>query len=260
MVVATLVPLFGGDATWRRTNAALADLVAERAAAGDRVLLADMADGGPRAGEEIPDGIHPDAAGYAAMAQVWAPAVASVLDRYGGAEGGPATCAWLPAAQRLAESIADVTDARAAAIRAELDRLGVTADGPPPPACEDEDENEPPARDRAAPANGVGRIALSADGNQHDPDDWASSAMGLAILAKRGLQANLVGYTYNDHIWDSDPEMRRNMTESVLARASVSGSTCRASTTRPTRTASRRGSRTSPPRSTPPPRTTSCGS
>jgi hypothetical protein len=68
----------------------------------------------------------------------------------------------------------------------------------------------------AAPDDAVGRIALSADGNQHDEDDWASSAMTLAILAKRGLQPNVVNYIYNNHIWDSAAEHRRNMTDSVL--------------------------------------------
>jgi hypothetical protein len=67
-----------------------------------------------------------------------------------------------------------------------------------------------------APDAGVGRIALSADGNQHDEDDWASSAMTLAILAQRGLQPNVVNYIYNNHIWDSDAQHRRNMTASVL--------------------------------------------
>jgi hypothetical protein len=68
----------------------------------------------------------------------------------------------------------------------------------------------------ATPADGVGRIALSADGNQHDEDDWASSAMTLAILARAGLQQNVVNYIYNNHIWDSDAEHRRHMTDSVL--------------------------------------------
>jgi hypothetical protein len=61
----------------------------------------------------------------------------------------------------------------------------------------------------------VGRIAMSADGNQHDEDDWASAPMALAILAHRNLQANLVHYDYNDHIWDSSDEHLANMTESV---------------------------------------------
>ncbi|GAA5128883.1 hypothetical protein [Pseudonocardia adelaidensis] len=67
-----------------------------------------------------------------------------------------------------------------------------------------------------AQADGPGRIALAADGNQHDEDDWASSAMTLAIIAQRGLQKNVVNYIYDNHIWDSDPEHRENMTESVL--------------------------------------------
>jgi hypothetical protein len=61
----------------------------------------------------------------------------------------------------------------------------------------------------------VGRIAISADGNQHDEDDWASAPMALAILAHRNLQANLVHYDYNDHIWDSSEKHLENMTESV---------------------------------------------
>jgi hypothetical protein len=61
----------------------------------------------------------------------------------------------------------------------------------------------------------VGRIAMSADGNQHDEDDWASAPMALAIIAHRNLQANLVHYDYNDHIWDSSDEHLENMTESV---------------------------------------------
>jgi hypothetical protein len=61
----------------------------------------------------------------------------------------------------------------------------------------------------------VGRIAMSADGNQHDEDDWASAPMALAILAHRHLQANLVHYDYDDHIWDSSEEHLENMRESV---------------------------------------------
>jgi hypothetical protein len=80
-------------------------------------------------------------------------------------------------------------------------------------ACPQPGAHAQPAAD---PVPSVGRIALSADGNQHDEDDWASSAMTLAILAHRGLQPNVVNYIYNNHIWDSSAEHRRNMTESVL--------------------------------------------
>jgi lysophospholipase L1-like esterase len=125
VIVSTLIPLHAGDATWRETNAAFARLVAERAAAGERVLLADMGAGGPQAGDQIPDGVHPSGEGYALMAQVWHPVVVKAL---GGQPG------------------------RTPAGTGERD-----------PAVE--------------------RIALSSDGNQHDEDDWAASAMGLAILA-----------------------------------------------------------------------------
>jgi hypothetical protein len=61
----------------------------------------------------------------------------------------------------------------------------------------------------------VGRVALSADGNQHDEDDWGSAPMSLALLAHRNLQPNLVHFDYNNHIWDSSERHVRNMTESV---------------------------------------------
>lgn len=61
----------------------------------------------------------------------------------------------------------------------------------------------------------VGRIAISADGNQHDNDDWASTPMALALLAHKNLQANLVHFDFNNHIWDSDADHVKNMTESA---------------------------------------------
>jgi hypothetical protein len=36
------------------------------------------------------------------------------------------------------------------------------------------------------------RIAIDVDGNCNDPDDWAATPMGLALLARRGLQSKLV--------------------------------------------------------------------
>ena len=85
------------------------------------------------------------------------------------------------------------------------------ASAPPPSQTVAASQALPPA-----PVDGIGRVALSADGNQHDEDDWASAPMTLAILAQRGLQPNVVNYIYNNHIWDSAPEHRKNMTESVL--------------------------------------------
>lgn len=81
--------------------------------------------------------------------------------------------------------------------------------------CVDDTREAPPDGQTSTFDPEVGRIAMSADGNQHDEDDWASAPMALAILAHRNLQANLVHYDYNDHIWDSSEEHRENMTESV---------------------------------------------
>jgi hypothetical protein len=137
---------------------------------------------------------------------------------------GQDPCRWHAAAVRLAGSLAGRTDPRAQRLRTALERQGITADSPPPEGCGGTEQERPPAEDEpgdaaARPAGGVGRIAVGADGNQHDEDDWASSPMALAILAQRGLQANLVNYTYDNHIWDSDPTHRENMTESVLGAA-----------------------------------------
>lgn len=53
---------------------------------------------------------------------------------------------------------------------------------------------------------GVGRIAISSDGNEHDHDDWAATPLSLALLAAAGLQDELVLYTYSDHIWGSNQD------------------------------------------------------
>lgn len=51
-----------------------------------------------------------------------------------------------------------------------------------------------------------GRIAISSDGNEHDEDDWAATPMSLALLAAKGLQDQLVVYTFSDHTWGSNKE------------------------------------------------------
>ena len=53
---------------------------------------------------------------------------------------------------------------------------------------------------------GKGRIVISSDGNEHDWDDWAASAMNLAVLASQDLQDKLALYTYSDHVWGSNQE------------------------------------------------------
>ena len=53
---------------------------------------------------------------------------------------------------------------------------------------------------------GQGRIVVSADGNEHDHDDWAATPLSLALLAARGLQDKVPLYIYADHIWGSNHE------------------------------------------------------
>lgn len=53
---------------------------------------------------------------------------------------------------------------------------------------------------------GKGRIIISADGNEHDHDDWGATALSLAIIAAKGLQNKLALYIYSDHIWGSNHE------------------------------------------------------
>ena len=53
---------------------------------------------------------------------------------------------------------------------------------------------------------GSGRIVVSADGNEHDHDDWAATPLSLALLAARGLQDRVPLYIYDDHIWGSNHE------------------------------------------------------
>ncbi len=53
---------------------------------------------------------------------------------------------------------------------------------------------------------GSGRIVVSADGNEHDHDDWAATPLSLAILAARGLQDRVPLYIYADHVWGSNVE------------------------------------------------------
>lgn len=62
------------------------------------------------------------------------------------------------------------------------------------------------------------RIAIDADGNFNDTDDWAASPVGLALIAAAGLQPRLVHYSYNNSIGETanDPVFRDQMSHSVL--------------------------------------------
>ncbi len=62
------------------------------------------------------------------------------------------------------------------------------------------------ARAQAPLWQGKGRIVVSADGNEHDHDDWAATPLSLALLAARGLQDRVPLYIYADHVWGSNHE------------------------------------------------------
>ncbi len=71
-----------------------------------------------------------------------------------------------------------------------------------------------------------GRIIISSDGNEHDEDDWAATPMSLALLASRGLQDQLVIYTFSDHTWGSNkekPKASEQMRESAFIGAQKFG-------------------------------------
>ena len=75
-----------------------------------------------------------------------------------------------------------------------------------------------------ASAEFPGRLAISADGNDHDRDDIGATPMSLAILAKAGFTQRLVYFEYNNHIWSSfSVEQQTAMTESALGAASRFG-------------------------------------
>ncbi|MFI3292906.1 MAG: hypothetical protein SNG27_04430 [Rikenellaceae bacterium] len=72
---------------------------------------------------------------------------------------------------------------------------------------------------------GRGRIAISSDGNEHDHDDWAATPLTLALIAARGVQDQIVLYTYSDHVWGSNQEHlnRHDMTAYEHMRESALG-------------------------------------
>jgi hypothetical protein len=61
-----------------------------------------------------------------------------------------------------------------------------------------------------------GRIAVSADGNDNDPDDWAASPVALAILAEAGLKDRLVHFDYNSILTNTNIDWEKTHADSVL--------------------------------------------
>jgi hypothetical protein len=63
------------------------------------------------------------------------------------------------------------------------------------------------------------RIAIDADGNYNDSDDWGATPMELALLARRGLQSRLVHYGWANIIGPNDPNFYDQMKTSTLGAA-----------------------------------------
>ena len=61
-----------------------------------------------------------------------------------------------------------------------------------------------------------GRIAYSADGNQHDHDDIGATAASIAMVSSAGLGNKLVHYDFSNHLGNNNKEMENNMIESAL--------------------------------------------
>ncbi|KDN20149.1 cellulose binding domain-containing protein [Amycolatopsis rifamycinica] len=86
--VATIIPIRFADQTVRTFNAAIAPDMRAKAAAGKRVHLVDMYPAVAIA--DLPDGIHPNAAGYSKMATTWYNALKAVPGSIGGDPQPPA--------------------------------------------------------------------------------------------------------------------------------------------------------------------------
>ncbi|MBE8518553.1 cellulose binding domain-containing protein [Amycolatopsis sp. H6(2020)] len=87
--VATIIPIRFADQTVRTFNAAIAPDMRAKAAAGKRVHLVDMYPAVAIA--DLPDGIHPNAAGYSKMATTWYNALKAVPGSIGGDDPQPPT-------------------------------------------------------------------------------------------------------------------------------------------------------------------------
>lgn len=63
-----------------------------------------------------------------------------------------------------------------------------------------------PSHERSIVRDLPGRIAWSADGNQHDTDDWLASPWALAMFRAAGIDRKVVYFGYNSHLWDTRDE------------------------------------------------------
>lgn len=69
----------------------------------------------------------------------------------------------------------------------------------------------------------AGRIAYSADGNFNDEDDWAATAVAMAILDQHGATDRLVHLDYNSILCENDPAWAAEHEATVLGAASRYG-------------------------------------
>jgi hypothetical protein len=60
-----------------------------------------------------------------------------------------------------------------------------------------------------------GRIALSNDGNQHDPDDIIALPLALALIDAAGLKDKVVHVEHSNHVCSNNPNLHRRMIESA---------------------------------------------
>ncbi len=64
-----------------------------------------------------------------------------------------------------------------------------------------------------------GRIALSADGNFHDKDDFGATPLALAMMQAAGLKAKLVHLDYNNNLCANNSAWEATMKEAALGSA-----------------------------------------
>ncbi len=69
----------------------------------------------------------------------------------------------------------------------------------------------------------VGRIALSADGNAHDKDDFGATAMSLALLNAAGLNGKVVHLDFNNNLCLNESAWAAEMRISALGGADKFG-------------------------------------
>ncbi len=78
------------------------------------------------------------------------------------------------------------------------------------------------ARDASSLVNFPGgRIALSFDGNQHDPDDIVAMPIALALIDAAGLKDAVVHVEHSNHVCDNNPRLHNAMITSAAGMISM---------------------------------------